>query len=70
MTVFFNAHAWIYVQWASFISMPIMQALVKKRKPSMPVSTKYWLLKKIPMPMPSRLHKWFFLKKTLPAWYD
>ncbi len=70
MMIFFNAHARIYVRRASLISIPIMQALVKKRKPSMPLPTKYWLLKKFPMPMPSRLHKWFLKKKSLPAWYD
>jgi hypothetical protein len=32
MTIFFNAHARVYVQRASLISMPIMQALVKKEK--------------------------------------
>ncbi len=32
MMIFFNAHAWVYVQWASFISMAVMQALVKKKK--------------------------------------
>jgi len=32
MTIFFNAHAWVYVQWASFVSMPVMQALVRKEK--------------------------------------
>jgi hypothetical protein len=63
MTVVFNAHAWIYVRRASLISMPVMQALVKrKNKPSVLVLTMYRLVKKFPMPMPSGLHKWFFFK--------
>jgi len=61
--IFFNAHAWVYVRWASLISMAVMQALVKKtNKPSMLVPTRYRLVKKFPMPMPSRLHKWFLKK--------
>jgi hypothetical protein len=32
MTRFFNAHAQVNVQRASLISMPVMQALVKKEK--------------------------------------
>jgi len=63
MMIFFNAHAQVYGQWESLISMPVMHALVGKKKPSMPVPTKYRLLKKFPMPMPSKLHKWFFFKK-------
>jgi hypothetical protein len=43
MTIFFNAHAQVYVQWESLISMPVMQAHVKK-KPSMPMPTRYRLL--------------------------
>jgi hypothetical protein len=34
----------------------------KKNKPSMIVPTRYRLVKKIPMPMPSGLHKWFLKK--------
>jgi hypothetical protein len=30
MIIFFNAHAQVYVQRASLIFMPVMQALVKK----------------------------------------
>jgi hypothetical protein len=52
MTIFFNAHARVYARWTSLISMPVMQALVKKKKPSIPMPTKYRLLKKFQCPCP------------------
>jgi hypothetical protein len=32
MRIFLNAHAWVYVQQASLISVLVMQALVGKKK--------------------------------------
>jgi len=70
MTIFFNAHAWVYVQGASFISMPIMQALVKKEK-TLSACARWVLgcLKNFQCPCPPGFRNG--LKQiALPVWYD
>jgi hypothetical protein len=49
-------------------SFPCMlcKPLWEKKKPSMHVPIGYRLLKKLPMPMPSGLHKWFKKKLSYP----
>jgi hypothetical protein len=51
MTMLFNAHAQVYVWWASPFSMPIMHALVGEKKTSMFMITGHKFVLKNPRPL-------------------
>jgi hypothetical protein len=70
MMIFFNAHAWVYVWWASLISMAVMQALVRKKTNLQCLCPPGigWL-KKFQCPCPLGFIHGFW-KNALPTWYD
>jgi hypothetical protein len=62
----FNTHAWVYVQWASLISMHVMQAFVKKKKKKnlqCMCSPGIGCLKNFQCPCPPGFTNGFFKKK-------
>ncbi len=70
MTNFVNAHAQVYVQWASSFSISIMHARLKKKKKSrMSMPSRLQFVKNTFMPRPARFHIWFCLVLTLPVGY-
>lgn len=70
MTNFVNAHAQVYVQWASSFSISIMHARLKKKEKSrMSMPSRLQFVKNTFMPRPARFHIWFCLVLTLPVGY-
>jgi hypothetical protein len=63
-------HTWKWCElWQYFLMhMPVMQVIVRKKRPSMPVPTKYRLLKKFQCPCPPGFtNGCFFLKPCPPC---